>query len=168
MGSHNGGLYLVEYWFQTGGSALAQESPWIRAPVYGVPLVGGMVGSGLIGRRYGSRNVTREGSWAVGIRVFFFWVSVALAAWFIPAAAGMWSPEGGPQIPHVAIGIVTLGYILYGIMTHAALAAVGVGIAGAYYLPDFLAGDAALPVSAVATFAVVGLGAMWLHRIGIR
>ncbi len=161
-------LYLVEYWFQTGGSALAQETPWIRAPVYGVPLVGGMVGSGLIGRRAGSRNVTPDAGRAVGIRVFFFWVSVALAAWFIPAAAGMWSPEGGPQIPHVAIGIVTLGYVLYGIMTHAALAAVGVGIAAAYYLPDFLAGDAALPVSAAATFAVVGLGAWWLHRIGIR
>lgn len=161
-------LYLIEYWLQTGGSALAEETPWIRAPVYGVLLVGGMVGSGLIGRRYGSRNVSREASRAVGLRVFFYWVSVAVAAWFIPAAAGLWSPEGAAQIPHVAIGIVTLGYVLYGIMTHAALAAVGVGIAAAYYLPDFLAGDAALPVSAVATFAVVGLGALWLHRIGIR
>ncbi len=161
-------LYLIEYWLQTGGSALAEETPWIRAPAFGVLLIGGMVGSGLVGRRYGSRNVSPEASRAVGIRVFFFWVSVVLAAWLIPAAAGMWSPEGGAQIPHVAIGIVTLGYILYGIMTHAALAAVGVGIAAAYYLPDFLAGDAALPVSAVATFAVVGLGAMWLRKIGIR
>lgn len=63
---------------------------------------------------------------------------------------------------------MTLEYILYGMMTHAALAAVGVGIAASDHLPDFLAGDAALPVSALATFAVVGLGAMWLHKIGIR
>ena len=43
-----------------------------------------------------------------------------------------------------------------------------VGIAAAYYLPRYLAGDAALAVSAVATLAVVGLGVMWFRKIGIR
>ena len=76
--------------------------------------------------------------------------------------------ELGPRIPHVAIGIVALGYILYGMMTRPALATVGAGIAAAYYVPDFLAGDAALAVSAVATLVVVGGGAAWLRRIGIR
>ena len=39
-----------------------------------------------------------------------------------------------------------LGYVLFGIMTRPALAAVGVGIAASYFLPSYLAGDAALAV----------------------
>ncbi|MCE2525987.1 MAG: hypothetical protein J4G00_00395 [Actinomycetia bacterium] len=161
-------MYLMEYWLQTGGSDLAEQSPWVRAPLYSVLLVGGIIGSGIIGNRAGNRNVSKDVARAVGIRVFSFWITVTMAAWIIPAAAGMWNAEGGPQIPHVAIGIVTLGYILYGVMTHPALAGIGVGIAAAYYVPHYLAGEAAPVVSAVATLAVVGGGAMWLRRIGIR
>jgi hypothetical protein len=160
--------YIFEYWLQTGGSELAEESPWIRAPFYGVFIVVGMVGSGMIGHRAGSKNVTKEVNRAVGLRVFSFWMAVAMAAWFLPAAAGMWSPERGADIPVVAIGIVTLGYILFGIMTKPVLAGVGVGIAAAYFLPRYLAGDAALAVSAAATLAVIGVGAMWLRKTGIR
>lgn len=159
--------YLVGYWFQTGGSDMAEQSPWVWALFFGVLIVAGIVGSAIIGHRAGSRNVTREVSRAVGIRVFGFWMAVALAAWLIPAAAGMWNDQSGPRIPQVAIGIVTLGYVLYGMMTRPELAVVGVGIAAAFYLPSFLAGDAALAVSAVATLVVVG-GAAWLRRIGIR
>ena len=140
----------------------------MRAPVYGTFIVVGTIGSGIIGHRASTRNVTRDISRAVGIRVFSFWMSVAVAAWFIPAAAGMWNAERGPQIPLVAIGVVSLGYILFGIMTNPLLAPVGFGIAAAYYLPHFLAGDAALAVSAVATLAVVGLGAIWLRKSGIQ
>ena len=161
-------LYLFEYWLQTGGADLAAESPWVRAPIFGVVVAAGMVGSGFIGRRAASRNVTKEIGRAIGIRVFSFWIAVGVAAWYIPAAAGMWTPELGPQIPHVAIGVVTLGYVLFGIMTNLVLAGVGAGIAAAYYLPSHLAGDAALVVSAVATLVVVVLGALWLRKSGIR
>ena len=160
--------YLFEYWLQTGGSDLAEQSPWVRAPGYGVLLAAGIVGSGIIGRRAASGNVTKEIGRAVGLRVFFFWIAVTAATFYIPAAAGMWTPELGPQIPHVAIGIVTLGYVLFGIMTNLVLAGIGVGIAAAYYLPGHLAGDAALVVSAAATMVVVVLGAVWLRKSGIR
>ena len=160
--------YLAAYGLQTAGWDPAERGPWAWVLVFGVLVVAGMVGSAVIGHRAGSRNVTREVSRAVGIRVFGFWMAVVLAAWLIPAAAGMWNAESGPQIPHVAIGIITLGYILYGMMTRPELAVVGVGIAAAYYLPSFLAGDAALAVSAAATLVVVVGGAAWLRRIGIR
>ena len=160
--------YFFEYWLQTGGSDVAEQSPWVRAPFYGTFIAVGIVGSAIIGRREATKNVSRDVSRAVGIRVFLFWMAVSSAAWFIPAAAGMWNAERGPLIPVVAIGIVALGYILFGLMTNPALAVVGVGIAAAYYLPRYLAGDAALAVSAVATLAVVGLGVMWFRKIGIR
>ena len=160
--------YFFEYWLQTGASDLVEQSPWVRVPFYGAFIVVGIVGSAIIGHRAGSRNVTRDVSRAVGIRVFLFWGAVVAATLFIPAAAGMWTAEAGHNIPVVAIGIVTLGFILFGIMTDPLLAAVGFGIAAAYFLPRFLAGDAAYAVSAVATLAVVGLGAMWLRKSGIR
>ncbi len=160
--------YLFAYWLETGGADLAEERPWIIVPLFGVLIVAGIVGSAIIGHRAGNRNVSREVNRAIGLRVFGFWMAVAMAASLIPGVAGMWNDELGPRIPHVAIGIVSLGYILYGMMTRPVPAVVGVGIAAAYYLPSFLAGDAALLVSAVATLAVVGGGTAWLRRIGIR
>ena len=160
--------YLAAYWLQTGGSDLAERIPWVSASIFGVLIVAGIVGSAFIGKRAGSRNATKEISRAIGIRVFLFWITVSMATWVIPAAAGMWNPESGPQIPHVAIGIVTLGYVLFGIMTHLVLAGIGVGIAAAYYLPHYLAGDAALVVSAAATMAVVVLGALWIRKSRIE
>ena len=99
----------------------------VVVPLFDILIVAGIVGSAIIGHRAGSRNVSREASRAVGLRVFGFWMAVAVAAWLIPAAAGMWNDELGPRIPQVAIGMVALGYILYGMMTRPALAAVGAG-----------------------------------------
>ena len=71
----------------------------MRAPVYGTFIVVGTIGSGIIGHRASTRNVTRDISRAVGIRVFSFWMSVAVAAWFIPAAAGCGKLKGAPKYP---------------------------------------------------------------------
>ena len=79
----------------------------------------------------------------------------------------MWNADAGANIPHVAIGIVALGYVLFGIMHRPMIAVVGVGIAAAFYLPNYLAGDAALAVSAAATLTVAALGAVWIRRSGV-
>ncbi len=60
-----------------------------------------------------------------------------------------------------------LGYVLFGIFTRPVLAAIGVGIAASYFIPSYLAGDAALAVSAVATLLVVALGTVWIRRSGV-
>ena len=65
------------------------------------------------------------------------------------------------------MGIVALGHILFGIMHRPAIAAVGAGFAAAFYLPSYLAGDAALAVSAAATLVVVALGAAWTRKSGV-
>ena len=79
----------------------------------------------------------------------------------------MWNAEDGINIPYVAIGIVSLGYVLFGIMHRPVIAVVGVGIAAAFYIPGYLAGEAALAVSAAATLTVAALGAVWIRKSGV-
>ena len=71
------------------------------------------------------------------------------------------------DIPHVAIGIVALGHVLFGIMHRPVIAAVGAGLAAAFYIPSYVAGDAALAVSAALMLGVVGIGAAWIRTSGV-
>ena len=145
----------------------AARNPWIAAPLWGVLVVAGMVGSAVIGHRAGSRNASGDAVRDVGIRVFLFWMAVGVAAFLVPAAAGMWTEEAGDKIPYVAIGIVALGHILFGIMHRPVIAAVGLGLAAAFYVPGYLAGDAALLVSGISMLVVAALGAAWIRRSGV-
>ena len=79
----------------------------------------------------------------------------------------MWNEDASADIPRVSIGIVVLGYVLFGIMYRPAIAAVGAGIAVAFYVPSYLAGDAAPIVTAVAILIVVALSAAWIRRSGV-
>ena len=78
----------------------------------------------------------------------------------------MWTSDHGSLIPGVGIGIIALGYILFGIMHRPALSVVGIGIAAAYYIPNLLLDDAAHAVTAVAMLVVVLVGALWLRKSG--
>ena len=137
------------------------------APLWGVLVTVGMVSSAIIGHRAGSRDAAGGAIRSAGIRVFLFWLAVVAAAFLVPAVAGMWTEEAGDKIPHVAIGIVALGHILFGIMHRPVIAAVGAGIAVAYYVPSYLAGDAAPVVTAVAFLVVVALSAAWIRKSGV-
>lgn len=143
------------------------RSPWIFGVLWGCLMVPGMAGSGIIGHRASREIATGDAVRSAGIRVFLYWLAVVAAMFLIPAAAGMWNAEDGENIPRVTMGIVSLAYILFGIMHHAVLAMVGVGLAAAFYLPNLLLGDAAMPVSGGLMFAVVGLGWLWIRRSGV-
>ena len=158
---------ISQYAIETFATDLTASAPWIYAPLWGVLAVAGMVGSAIIGHRAGSRDADGDAMRSAGIRVFLFWLSVVVAAFFIPAAAGMWNADDGANIPRVSIGIVALGHILFGIMYRPVIAVVGVGIAVAFYVPSYLAGDAAPVVTAVAILAVVALSAAWIRKSGV-
>ena len=145
----------------------ASDYPWYPGPVWGVFVASGMVGSALIGHHAGSRNADHATARNAGLRVFAFWMAVAAAAFLIPGAAGLWSQGEAANIPHVAIGIVSLGYVLFGIMYRPALAVVGVGIAVAFYIPAYLGGDIAPLGSGAGMVAVTVLGAAWIRRSGL-
>ena len=152
--------YAIEVW--------AADSPWLNAPLWGGLVAAGMLGSAVIGHRAGRANAAGNAARSAGVRVFLFWLAVAVTAFFVPMAAGMGTADDpGVNIPRVTIGIVALGYILFGIMHRPALAAVGVGIAAAFYVPSYIAGDAALVVSSVATLIVVALSAAWIRKSGV-
>ena len=156
--------FLSQYGIITLAPEFVESNPWIIGPLWGVLCVVGMVGSAVIGHRAGRQNAVGDVARSAGIRVFLFWLAVVAAAFLLPAAAGMWNADGGANIPRVTVGIVALGYILFGIMHRPAIAAVGVGFAAAFYIPSYLAGDAALVVTAGATLAVAALGWVWIRR----
>ncbi len=156
--------YFWQYASQTLAIDLLADRPWIPLPIWIALGIGGMVGSGIIGQRATRRIAPGVDLQRAGIKVGLFWLAVVTAAFLIPGAAGMWNAELGAKIPHVVVGIVGLGYVLFGIMFRPALAVVGLGIAASFYLPSYLAGDAAPAVSGVATLVVAGLGWAWIRK----
>ena len=154
-----------QYAILTLASEFAERSPWIYTVLWGVLMVPGMVGSGIIGSRAGRKIAPGDAARRAGIRVFLYWLAVVVAMFLIPAAAGMWNAENGDNIPGVVLGIVSLGYILFGIMHRPVLAVVGVGFAAAFYIPNYLAdSDEVMLVSAGLMLVVVALGAWWIRR----
>ena len=160
--------YLSQYVLQTFAPDVMTSSPWINLPLWGVLVTAGMVASAIIGYRAGRENVAGDAGRSAGIRVFLFWLAVVAAAFLIPAAAGMWSPDNaGANVARASIGIIALGYILFGIMHRPVIAVVGVGIAAAFYVPSYLGIDAAALVSAVLTLIVAALAAIWIRKTGV-
>lgn len=158
----------TQYAIMTLASEFTDRSPWIFGVVWGVLMVPGMVGSGFIGRRALRKIAPGDAGRSAGIRVFLYWLAVVAAMFIIPAAAGMWNAEDGHKIPAVIIGIVSLGYILFGIMHRPVLAVVGLGFAAAVYIPKHLVGDLAPAVSAALMVAVVVVGAWWIRKSGVN
>ena len=140
--------------------------PWYRGALWIVIGTPGMIGSALIGHREGSRNADYATARSAGLRVFAFWMAVVAGAFLITGAAGLWSADGAEKVPYVAIGIVCLGYVLFGIMYRPALAVVGLGMAAAFYIPAYLAGDFAALGTGAGMLAVAVLGAAWIHKSG--
>ena len=159
--------FISQYATETLAPDFAGSNPWFAAPLWGVLVVAGMVGSAIIGSRAGSRDASGDAMRSAGIRVFLFWLAVVTAAFLVPMAAGMGTEEAGDKMPYVAIGIVALGHVLFGIMHRPVIAAVGLGLAAAFYVPGYLVGDAALLVSGGAMLAVAALGWAWIRRSGV-
>ena len=159
--------YFSQYAIETFAPGFADERPWFPGPLWGVLVTAGMVGSAVIGKRASRGIASGRAARSAGLRVFFFWIAVVTAAFVVPGGAGMWNEDVGDKIPGVVIGIIALGHVLFGIMHRPLLAAVGIGIAAAFYLPYHFAGDAALAVSAAATLMVSLIGAAWVRRSGV-
>ena len=157
---------ISQYAIETLAPEFTTHNPWFRLPLWGVLTAAGMVGSAVIGHHVGREYAAGDTMRNAGVRVFLFWLAVAVAAFLVPAAAGMWTAGAAANTPRVSIGIVVLGYILFGIMHRPVIAVVGGAIAVAFYVPSYLAGDAAPIVTAVAMLIVVAVSAAWIRKSG--
>ena len=157
--------YFSTYAVETLASAFAEDYPWYPGPLWFGLVIPGMIGSSLIGYRASKQNATGPSATVAGLRVFGFWMTVVSAAFIIPAASGLWTADSDPiAIRGVAIGIVALGYVLFGILHHLAIGLVGLGIAASYYVPTHYAGDTAPVLSAVLMLAIVGVAWVWIRK----
>ena len=160
--------YLTQFVVETAFTTFADDYPWFPGPLWGVLGTIGMIGSSILGHRAGHANSDGPTATRAGLRVFFFWMTVITAAFVIPAASGLWTIESNElAISRVAVGIVALGYVLFGIMHHKAIALMGVGIAAAHYAPSYFAGDFSNAVSAVLVLTAVAIAWTWIRKTGV-
>ena len=157
--------YLSMYSIETLAPEFAADYPWYPGPLWFGLVIPGMIGSSLIGYHASKQNAIGPSAAAAGLRVFGFWMAVVAAAFIIPSASGLWTADSDPLvISGVCVGIVALGYILFGILHHPAIALVGLGIAASFYLPRHFAGDAAPVVSTALIIAVVAAAWVWSRK----
>ena len=160
--------YLSTYAIEKLAPAFATDYPWYPGLLWIGLVVPGVIGSSIIGHRASKRNASGPSATAAGMRVFSFWMSVVAAAFVIPAASGLWSADTDPiAVTGVAVGIVALGYVLFGIMHSLAVTLVGLGIAASYYLPAHYAGDAAPLMTSALILAVVVVAWIWVRKSAV-
>ena len=158
--------WLSQYAIETLATGFVESRPGVSGWLWAVLGPVGGVSSGFIGRRASRRIAASEAARRAGIRVCLFWVTLTVAAFLITAAAGLWNAEDAENIPRVWIGMVALGYVLFGIMHRPVIAVLGLGFAVAFYIPEYLLGDVALAVSGSAMLAMTAVGFAWVHKTG--
>ena len=158
--------WLSQYAIETLATEFAESRPGVSGWLWAVLGPVGGVSSGFIGRRASRRIAASEAARRAGIRVCLFWVALTVASFLLTAAAGLWNAEDAENIPRVWVGMVALGYVLFGIMHRPVIAVVGLGIAVAFYIPEYLLGDVALAVSGTAMLAMTAAGFAWVRKTG--
>ena len=144
----------------------AEERPWFPGPLWFVLAMTGSVGSSILGGRAGKRLASGTAARNAGLRVFSYWMTLTAGGWLILAAGGLLSGDSWEPPVRAGVGLVALGYILFGIMTRLVFVATGAGIAASFYIPHFLLDDAALGVTGVMNLATFGLAFLWIRRTG--
>ncbi len=158
--------YFSHYAIDTLATEFAEGRPWFPGPLWGSLGTVGGVCSGIIGHRASSNMANSEAARRAGIRVFFFWGSVVVAAFLLTSAAGLWNPENADNSARVFVGVIALGYVLFGIMHRPMIAVLGLAYATAFYIPEYLLGDVAMAVSGSAMLAMTAAGFAWVFKTG--
>ncbi|WP_419917206.1 hypothetical protein [Candidatus Poriferisodalis sp.] len=158
--------YLAQYAVSTFAPSFADQNPWYPGPLWAIITFLGVIGSMTIGYRAGRAVSPGFAMQSAGIRVFAYWMAVIVAAGLLPGAAGLWNESGSEKIPFVLMGVIALGYVLFGILHRTVIATFGVGMAAAFYVPHYLFEDIAPAVSGFAMLGLLGAIATWVRRTG--
>ena len=158
--------WLSEYAVETLATDFAERRPWFSGPMWAVLGPVGGVSSSIIGRRASRKMAASEAARRAGIRVCLFWVTLVVASFLLTGAAGLWNADGGLTIPRIWVGVMALGYVLFGIMHRPMIAVLGLGGAAAFYIPEYLLGDVAPAVSGATMLAMTAVGFAWVRKTG--
>ena len=158
--------YLAQYAISTFATDFADSYPWFPGPLWVIITSFGVIGSMTIGTRAGRAVSPGLAMQNAGIRVFAYWMTVVVTAGLLPGAAGLWNESGAEKIPFVLMGVIALGYVLFGILHRTVIATFGMGMAAAFYIPHYLFDDIAPAVSGLAMLALLGAIALWVRRTG--
>lgn len=158
--------YLSMYGVYSLAPGFAEERPWFTGPLWFALAITGSVGSSILGGRAGKRLAAGTAARNAGLRVCCYWMAMTAGGWFILAAGGLLSGDSWEPPVRAGIGLVALGYILFGILTRLVFVATGAGIAASFYVPHFLLDDAAFGVSGVLNLATFGLSFLWIRKTG--
>lgn len=156
--------YLAQYAVATFAADFAEQYPWFPGLLWPAITLPGVIGSMTIGYRAGRALSPGAAMQSAGIRVFGFWMTVIAAAGLLPGAAGLWNDTGAEKIPFVLFGVITLGYVLFGILHRTVIAVFGLGLAVTFYVPHYLFDDVAPAVSGVASLVLLAGVALWVRR----
>ena len=160
--------YLSQFAITTLAAGFADTYPWFPGPLWGGLATIGMAGSAILGHRAGRQNISGDAARRAGIRMFLFWLTIIAAAFLMPGAAGLWTEGADPVgIERITVGIISLGYVLFGVMHRPSIVVVGLGIAASFYLPSYFAGEASAAVSGGLILIVALLGAAWVRKSGL-
>ncbi len=158
--------YLAQYAISTFAVDFADRWPWFPGPLWiGFSAVG-MAGSMTIGYRAGRAMSTGTAMQSAGIRVFLYWMAVVTAAGLLPGAAGLWNETRAETIPYVLVGVIALGYVLFGILHKPVIAVFGLGYAVSFYVPHYIFDDIAPAISGIAMLGLLAATFVWVRRTG--
>ena len=158
--------YLTQYAVEALATDFADGNPWFRGPLWAIITFPGVIGSMVIGHRASSAVSPDTAMRNAGFRVGGYWMTVIATAALLPGAAGLWNETGAEKIPFVLMGVIALGYVLFGILHRAVIAVFGLGMAVAFYVPHYLFDDVAPAVSGVVSLVLLAGTFMWVRRTG--
>ena len=158
--------WLSQYALETLATDFVESRPGVSGWLWAVLGPVGGVSSGFIGQRASRRIAASEAARRAGIRVCLFWVAITVTAFLLTAATGLWNAEDAELIPRVWVGMAALGYVLFGIMHRPVIAVLGLGLAAAFYIPEYLLGDIALAVSGSAMLVTTAASFVWVRKTG--
>lgn len=141
---------------------------WIVAAVWGALTALGLAAGTVIRLRAARGRPPSEGARKLIVRVVGFWAAVLVAAFVIPALAGLYAFETDQDVltvMRIVVGIAVLGYIMFGVLfASAVFMAVGAAFGIAFYLSSLITADWWLLLAGGAMAAVFLAGAFWSRR----
>ena len=158
--------YLAQYAVTTFAPDFAETYPWYPGPLWVIITLPGVIASMTIGYRAGRALSPGLAMQHAGIRVFGYWMAVFTAAGLLPGAAGLWNEAGAERIPFVLLGVMALGYVLFGILNRTVIAVFGLGMAAVFYIPHYIFDDVAPAVSGIASLLLLAGIFAWVRRNG--